>query len=401
MNNSIVKYLYLDDEDIEVVESFIAELEENSNSQLNINPQHPKPYKSQMTDLEQVATSLPGLMLDLRLDQYYKNEKRKLAVNADAERDDEDQADYRAATIAQEIRTRATERLNDDKDPRSEYEYPIVLCSTNERLRRSYNSDDTSHDLFDIKFVKTDLRDDGYAPLIAGKMVALVSGYNKIKKIRADKGKELFYFLGGEIVRELLDAKIVQLFLSREGNTPAHEFARFIIRELLDTSGPLIDRATIAARLGVDVAEGKSPEFDLLLEQRFSAAQYTGVFSEGWPRWWAASVEKIWRELDGSTMPLRTSTAEQRVAFLKASTRISGIEAAKTSEGSQAFWVVCYITQRPLDPKDGYLLNEQPSYAWQDRFYVSYFARKEGYTDQKKMFLSPSEEARFKRNNLK
>lgn len=399
MSKEPVQYLYLDDESTDDVKAYIDELEESSKYKLKINPQHPKPYQIQIAELKQVAGSLPGLMLDLRLDQYYKDEKKKRAANVNAEREDEDQADYRAATIAQEIRTRATECLNDDKNPRSEYEFPIVLCSTNERLRRSYISDDTSHDLFDIKFVKTDLKEEFYAVEIAKKMVSLVSGYDHIKEIRREKGTELFHYLGGDAIQGLLDIKVIRLFSGREAKTPAHEFVRFVIRELLDIAGPLIDRATVAARLGVDISKGKSAEFDLLLDKYFSTAAYSGIFSDGWPRWWAAVIEDNWRKLGENPISLRTSTSEQRVDYLKKITNIEGIEAIRIDEGSQAFWVVCYVTQRPLDPKDGYLLNEQPTYTWQDRFYISRYARHEGILTQKKMVLSPSEESRFKRNN--
>jgi hypothetical protein len=396
----MIEYLYLDDEEIADINAYVTEIEESVAPQLEIKHEHPRPYKAQMDELEKVASTLQGLMLDLRLDQFFLNEKHKRAANPDAVREDEDQADYRAATIAQEIRTRATERLNDEKSPRSEYEYPIVLCSTNKRLRVSYNADDTSHDLFDIKFVKTDITNEREAFAIAMKMLALVQGYESIKKIRKEHGNSLTHYLGHEIAAELLDSKILVLFETREGMTPAHEFARFTIRELLDTSGPLIDRATVAARLGVDISEGKSPQFDELLAKHFSSATYQGVFAKGWPRWWAAAIEKSWRELENAPI-LRTTPAEGRVDFLKNVTSIHGIEYATpvSASASHAFWVVCHATQKPLDPKEGFLLNKQPLNSWQDRMYVSRDARHGGVLAQKQMSLSPSEEARYLRTN--
>ena len=230
------KYIYLDDERPAAVRPFLRELR-SYRRDLEIKHCPPLPYRDQLPWLAQ--ETFDGLILDLRLDQFANWQ----------EGSEGDKAEYRATTLAQEIRTRATE---DHKV----FQTPIILWSTDERLRASYTRDDTSHDLFDLKCVKADISDDaGKAEAIASQLTSLALGYREIVKVRSRKrgrGSQLHRFLGFEKLPEFLDARILSYFEGRPTPLPAHEYARFILRDLLSAPGPLISEPVLAARLGID-----------------------------------------------------------------------------------------------------------------------------------------------------
>jgi hypothetical protein len=377
-----VKYIYLDDEPPAEVRGYVREVE-GATTGLSITHYSPKSYPQQVPFLrkQERTGELDGLILDLRLDEF-----------PDWEVEDGKKAEYRAATLAQEIRTRATERLIG--------EYPIVLWSTDERLRRSYTRDDTSHDLFDYKVIKGDIEDVDRAALIAIRLKSLVDGYREIRAIRSTLragNDRVFRFLGFTKQPEFFDERISSVFAMREGPIPAHEYSRFILRELLESPGPLIDKRILSARLGIDV--DRSPDFGKLVVKLFGGAEYKGPFREGWPRWWAALVDEIWYGLKGAPGALRSTAAKDRVMFLRSRSRLKGLEHAVPLQDhySTKYWTICCATGRPLDPRDGYLLDQQPHYPWQDRLYVSLEAELTGVLRQKHLRIDPLEYARVQR----
>ena len=301
-----IKYLYLDDEKPEAVRPFLRELK-RYDGDLEIEHHPPLPYREQLPWLSQ--QNFDGLILDLRLDQFPNwqpnTEPRK--------------AEFRATTLAQEIRTRATE---DHKA----FQIPIVLWSTDEKLRESYTRDDTSHDLFDLKCVKSDIsNNEDDAERMAKQLASLARGYKEIVETRSRKkgpGSQLHKFLGFEEKPEFLDTRVLSYLEGRENPLPAHEYTRFILRDLINTPGPLIDEQTLAARFGVEIETSKD-WFNLKDHIREQAA-YNGPFQEGWLRWWSALIEKWWRSLDENMPPLRTTPASERVKLIEKYTELRG-----------------------------------------------------------------------------
>lgn len=380
-------YLYLDDEPKSTVNAYVRAVQEKI-KELVITHVHPKPYDVQIKELASACNSgsLDGLILDLRLDQFYQD--------ADPEKD---KADYRAATLAQEIRTRATEGTI--------RAFPIVLWSTEPKLRKSYDVDDTSHDLFDLKAVKADIEEPGQAWRIGKQLLALVTGYERIVKLRQSPSKLPFNYLGFNQEPAFLDSRVYANLMGSPEPLPAHEYARFIIRELLENAGPLVNEWTLAARLGIDLGENqeKSPGFLAVVEKLFPNATYTGPFGEGWPNWWFALVEEAWRLLPNCPGALRSTPAQTRVEFLKKTTGIDDIVAAiPTMPNERAtFWAVCHATLKPLDPRDGYLIDKQPKYQWQDREYVSFSAILNKEIESKKIRIDALEQERYNRTKSK
>jgi hypothetical protein len=377
----VTNYLYLDDEKPQTVEPYTREVEKHA-SGLKITLHSPQVYQDQIAKLRQA--NFDGIILDLRLDQF---------VNW--EQPEGKRADYRATTLAQEIRTRATEGNFED--------CPLVLWSTDAKFKKSFNRDDTGHDLFDLTCIKDDILDERKAKEIAARLVSLVVGYKQITKIKGEHKRskdQLYRFLGFNDDVDFLDPRIAASFGTREGPVPVHEYARFLIYDLLKPTGPLIDEATLAARLGIDVSS--SPDFEGLRETHFKQAKYKGPFSMGWPRWWTYLVEERWLKLKGNAGPLRSLPASERVAFLQKFFGLKKIVAAKPmAQGySERFWTVCKATALPLDPRDGLIVQTRNSKVWQDKPYVSMQAALDGTVEELGLKIDPTDQDRLNRARM-
>ena len=123
MDKKIPKFIYIDDEEPQIVESFIHGL--NDTGKIKVVRLDFSESKSMELLCGLIKTQdCDGLLMDLRLDGEGVN---RLGISA--------------TPIAQQIRTLAAQK----EIP----EYPIVLCSTLEKLKATYEADLTSHDLFD------------------------------------------------------------------------------------------------------------------------------------------------------------------------------------------------------------------------------------------------------------
>ena len=338
-----IKYLYLDDEQPTRLTPYIDAITGGTNK-IEIVPEHPNSFDFQIQHLMEVLGKYDGLILDWRLDKIPNSEGQR--------------ATFRAAALAQEIRTRATE---------GEYrDLPIVLWSTYENLRGSYYADDTSHDLFDCKHHKDEVVD--RPDIVRNELLSLAKGYQRIRESQGAFDNMLAL---EDEVYNLLDPRFTQHFRPNE-QIPAHEYARFILKEAILRPGLLISEALLAARLGVD--KEKSSDWAALLQKLPSNAEYKGAFHEAWPSWWSYLVEKKWwRSLAPKLRPLSTLPADKRVELLKQFTGLEKLVAAKPIE--EFYWTrfqtICEYHQKPLDPIDGVIIREEEPQPWQQRRYIS------------------------------
>ncbi len=372
-------YLYIDDEDANAVEPYADEVMHHT-SGLRIEVATPRSFDDQLQNFN--ARVPDGILLDLRLDREITG------------------VGYRATSLAQEFRTRATEKASAVTEWFGDR--PIVLWSTDEKLRDSFTPDNTGHDLFDLRCVKDDIaNDEDKAALIGRQMKSLAAGYHTLSQILAQNSTlpVLWRALGFSSIEQtyFLDPRIQAVFERRDDSLPAHEYARFIVSHLLEYPGPLIDEELLAARLGLD--RRNSEDFTRLLSLLESAAAYKGVFAEGWPRWWANCIESWWNESEECPGDLQSLTAKERSEFLQEITGLKDLVPAVPirEKDSPRFWTVCHITRQPIDPRDGYILDIPASYPWQDRIYVSAAAALDGTMRRQDFQLDPLERERFKR----
>ena len=354
-----VRYYYLDDgtqEDSKSYATAVSRVVEG----LEIRHEYPTDFTSQIKIITDNQSVTDGLILDLRLDKV-ANEIDNVKVRAQ----------YRAPALAQEIRTRAAES--------SSLEFPIVLWTLDKWYKVFSSHDNTGLSLFDLTVVKEELNQ--HALEVGRKLLALGFGYKEIAAIRKDypkKGDWMHRVLGfkSEGDASFLDTQILEHFDHRQRT---HEVAQFLTGQMLDIPGPLIDRQTLAARLGVDLEN--SGDAQALLDGCFEQARYKGVFNAGWERWWAILVEEAWRALDRNAEPLRALAADKRVSYLRSVTGMRKLKPARPlhPDYGTRYWTMCQKLRRPLDPADGLLLRREKLHRWQEQPYVSF----EAYQDRR------------------
>ncbi|WP_422355167.1 hypothetical protein [Roseivirga pacifica] len=356
---SKAKYIYIDDEFDQTTEAIRDGLRDTGI--VDVDLVQVKDFKDQITSFEGELREYDGAILDLRLDGNH-------ALNVK----------YTAISLAQEHRARsaANEGIKD---------IPLILCSTDKKIRELYDRDQTSHDLFDFAF-KKDKQPDWKE--IAKTMESLAIGYDVLRSTPIAGLK----FVGRDV--DFIDSRIFGKFSDPDLQYPAHELAQHFIKDLFLQSGPLINRALLAARLGVDIEN--SPDWETLLNETFAKTQYVGVFCDGWNRWWADLVNEKFKELSGKR--LAALNASERVNLLKATTGLEGLVAASPIEHnvSSNYWTVCEYFQKPLDPMEGFkVFARKQQKPWQDTQYLSFEAAAERKGIRDGLKIHPEEAGRL------
>lgn len=320
-------FIYLDDEDVQAT---VDSLTYHRNIEITV--RKAEGFETELDSLN--FSELDGIILDYRLDGNQEGGG----------------VSYKAPALAQELRNRVTEK-------QIKKDFPIILCSTDDKIRL-LNSDETSNDLFDFRFLKnTELNPKKVSFIFK----ILAEGYRTIESSKND--------LSDVIKRDIneIDERVFSKFIDKI--VPTHEIARHINHQLIRETGPLIDKYMLLARLGL-VDNEKSSE---LIKLYFEDCFYKGVFHEGWQRWWMDKIKNKFTELTGKT--LANLDAFQRVDLLKRATSID-LESAKPLEFSKSnrFWTICQYTNSPLDPLEGFKLANEPILSWQEPRYISLFA---------------------------
>ena len=148
-----------------------------------------------------------------------------------------------------------------------------------------------------------------------------------------------------------------------------------ILKDLIYAKGVLINEKYLASRLGVD--KDNSADWKALKE-RFKEAKYSGVFADGWDRWWMFKVDNIFEEI--SDTYLSYLNAKERVAILKEKVDLQNlvfplpIESKKgdVKNHSYRYWTVCKALRKPMDAGEGFrVYTRQEPKPWQEYEYVS------------------------------
>lgn len=329
-----IKYFYIDDDPNS--QSKVAGFE---NAELSIDAmQHKDSWEKQINFLKEKESDFDGLILDLKLDDMPNGNNQR--------------ANFRGTSLAQEIRTRQKEG-----ELKS---FPIVLFSANDKTQQALEK--SGKDLFDILIDKSKLNDKTF-PIFTPQLIDLPKGY----KMLYDSA-EITEIL--KVDENLIDSRFVYEFKEME-KSPVHIQSRFLITELLAKQGLLIDEDILAARLGID--KPKSTDWPKL-QGLLTDAKYKGVFCNGWPRWWMHLIERWWKESIKSDIYLRSTSASERVEIITQATGLTQLVAATKIDkaDSDEFWTICKGHGLPLDPVDGLLIQGQDNlYSWQEPEYVS------------------------------
>lgn len=212
------------------------------------------------------------VFLDFRLDEDLLS--NNLSVNEA----------YKGGGLAQILRERVSKIEGRYQD------HPIILVSSENNLEHLYDPEKTTHDLFDSCYKKEDLADENNHDKISKKIIALIEGYKILNHQTSDLDLlNLFNLDKNEENEEILNQQ--ELKQPLWGSDIPHVRARFILKNILRREGILLSKYEIAARLGAN------PEFlDETILSALNNCKYTGIFSEGWERWWSHLFEDFLTE---------------------------------------------------------------------------------------------------------
>lgn len=352
------KFLYIDDATDKITQGLAQTL---SSEDVLVEYKHVSIFDGLVTNNTiEIVSQYDGLILDLRLDNESYGGKN---------------FPFTATEFAQHIRTLVTKgELKKD--------IPIIVFSTEANLKEIYFRDMTSNNLFDRFVTKRPI------PInVSKKLFSLAQGYQTINTLKGDFAALL------QTNIDLLDERIFSRFITGE-NIPTHEYAQVILKDLIYSKGVLINELYLASRLGIDIENSSDWE---KIKDLFKDAKYTGIFSDGWDRWWMHIVDDIFEAI--SKTYLSYLNAKEKVDIFKK----IGLENITFSEpiahnDSYRYWVVCKIFKKPLDPMEGFKIytRSEPK-PWQEYEYVSLEALLHPHTlKEKNIKPHPSESENIK-----
>ncbi|WNM19489.1 hypothetical protein [Flavobacterium capsici] len=356
------KVLYIDDETSQNSQAFADGL--SSQNLIEIAIKLPTKFEELINELIAEQKDIDALILDLKLDGNQQGDRT---------------ATYTAPSLATGIRTKCFAENG------FENEFPIFLISSTNNLKKYYDSDTSSHDLFDYTFYKTSIAQKGkeYELLIT----SITHAYKAIQENKTNFNTLLGLPADSEIPNKVFTTK----FLLGDG-TSISEISQYIFNEIISKSGVLIDETILAARLGINFNESSDW---LSLIENLNDYKYSGIFKDSFNRWWSHDILNWWNS--NFPKPLIQLTALDRVNLLKEKFKLDNLVKAQQihKTTSTKFWTVCQAYKLPLDPKDGFLLDGNLMHPWQDKRYLSLHSILERDAKELGLFIHPAEKERL------
>ena len=188
-------------------------------------------------------------------------------------------ATYRAGGLAQMLREERIEHPTKD--------FPIVLISTEDNIRKLFRPDKIAHDLFDGWYLKSALINETRDQEIGPQIIGLIQGYKEIAGVAQEPQKHLSLLkLDSD---ELGEIKPSSLLISLEEASVTHVIARILLQNVIKRSGLLLRPIDVYARLSLAPENNdRDKAFKFLFDAELG---YKGVFSTGWPRLWRHKFE--------------------------------------------------------------------------------------------------------------
>lgn len=355
------KVLYIDDENSQNSQAFADGLSKNGLVEISIIK--PTNLEELVNEIVIGQAEIDALILDLKLDGNQTGDRT---------------AKFTAPTLATGIKTKYFSE-NGIKNA-----FPIFLISSISNLKKYYDPDTSSHDLFDYTIHKGRIGKDGsyYESIIH----SITNAYIEIQKDKTNFNHLLGLSTDDDIPNKIFTSKYLN---GKE--TSISEISQYIFNEIINKSGVLIDEYILAARLGVDF--NNSENWDKL-KAKIEEFKYTGIFSASFERWWAYDVINWWNS--NFNKSLIQLTASERINLIKEKFHLTNLKEAypinKTT--STKFWTICQVYKKPLDPKDGFLVDGN-LLNWQDKKYISLESILERDAKKEGVLLNPAERERF------
>jgi len=240
---------------------------------------------------------------------------------------------YKAEPLAQLLRSYSSENVAKD--------FPIILVSHKDEITGFLNNV-TAHNLFDCRFTKQEVTDN---PENRQKMLSLVKGYERMIKKWTKKSERWATFFA--LNKEERVVVAYQAIRELDKLKAPHQVAQQILRYVIGRQGILLDKDNVLARLGVAKA-GNDIE-PLFARFKKDKVIYSGVFSEGWTRWWRHRLQDWEEQFCGES--LGNLTARERVVCLneKLGLKLSPVKSRWQSHTDALFAFACDSCHQPTE----------------------------------------------------
>lgn len=353
------RYYYIDDE-VDTIKSIADGINEYGLVKVDVFPlSEYKEFDKLTSKLRSEWKEIDGLILDLKLNGGGV-----------------DSTKFTATSLAQWITSFVVTERKEAK--------PIILLSNDLECVR-FEADVTSHDLFDLVLVRSEIKWDCFATVLA----VLAEGFDYMNH---DKEKSLFSFLRNESIDTT--STYFASFLDK-ATFNVDQFASFVLNDLFTHPGLLISEHLLAARFGVDIVKS-GDNWKRFKEEHLSNAQYKGVFWQIAECYWSRIAEDLFAKLSGGKNA-SSMTTSQRVAALKACLGEEiGLVAYEPADKniSTYCWTIDEVTKTPLDSSEGYMIQEEGGLKpWQEPRFLSFDTLESG--NKGDYHLVPSEQIRF------
>lgn len=239
---------------------------------------------------------------------------------------------------------------------------PIIMI-TDESGLKIVNTTQRMQDLFDYVMTKDKFRQNKQR--IGVLIVSFITSYHRVLEC----GFDIPSFLGIDKKEiGILDYRFERDLLSKTGD--AFGTTHFVLNYLVRTIGPLVGPDILAARLGVKNAPDHPAWGELM--KILSPCLYTGIFNDVYQRWWMKKIEDWWECEFTVTKRMRLLDASQRVELLNKKYGLDLIVAEPSADNdSTRFWTICFALQTPLDPSDGFVIDDVTRREWEEPMYIS------------------------------
>jgi hypothetical protein len=255
---------------------------------------------------------------------------------------------YPAGALAQLLRDSAMNSVAED--------FPIILVSPPSELK-SFFDNVTTHDLFDWYFSKETLSSTHRIEVLS-----LVLGYKKLIK----------YWNQPQRWASLLDVTqteklevAYQAIRELDKLKAPHQVAHDILRYIINRQGLLLDKYNLLAQLGV---EKNGKDVNVILEiLKTDQVLYTGIFSDGWTRWWLHRLQDWGENLCGES--LGNMTAKQRISCLnnKLGLELSAAKSRWQNNTDAFFGFACASCHQPTEREFSVLAYDPTPYSFVQR----------------------------------
>jgi len=354
-------YLYFDDKK-DTANAIKDNLESDS---LEIIVKREQPWNNILEFLLDQECTFDGLILDWKLDG-----------------EDDSTADFSSEALAQQCRRLQVDKVNNRGFTKS---FPIILCSSQPKFTTIYEKDTTGEDLFDRIFDKSTLEDE------EAFLLSLTSAYELLNQ--TTNSVENILGLEKEDILNI-DQSLIKKISEIKDKQP-HETIYFLLNEVININGALVNEKVLAARLGVK----KGSEGWGLLLSKLESFKYKGILSNE-NRWWSDLINDWWaNEFNGSI--LKFTTSSERIEYLEnkyvdLKDKLSQPDLCVGADSTE-FWTVCLGTNNPISEIDGFIIDKHLHYSWQEKEFICLDeAKNETHRGTKWKALLPYEEERLK-----